>query len=246
MVEVKTAAIAEVFVVIKMWKTSEGFWKLIVEPGLNPNHPSHNTKSPMTASDMLCPGMARGLPSRPYFPIRGPNNMGTGQGGPTTDGVHGCISSKIFESQISEPTAAPDPVPYHRIDDKCEDKGKNDERNVFYTFCHSTRYDRGCRAAENQLEEEFSPKWHCRCQRLIIKRKILIAQNKQMLSSDHRIVTTEHQSPAEQQKSQRGNGKNNEVFRQDVDGIFGPCESRFHAGKSQIHKEYQNCREKDP
>ena len=71
-VEVSTATMAEVLVVMRICTISEGFWKLIVEPGLKPNQPSHRTKSPMTASDMLCPGMARGLPSLPYFPMRGP------------------------------------------------------------------------------------------------------------------------------------------------------------------------------
>ena len=53
MVDVITAAIAELLVVMSMCITSDGFWKLIVEPGLNPNQPSHNTNKPMTASDML-------------------------------------------------------------------------------------------------------------------------------------------------------------------------------------------------
>ena len=71
-VEVSTAAMAEVFVVIRIYMTSDGFSKLTVEPGLKPNQPSHRTNRPMTASDMLWPGIALGLPSLPYFPMRGP------------------------------------------------------------------------------------------------------------------------------------------------------------------------------
>ena len=52
-VEVSTAAMAEVFVVIRIYMTSDGFSKLIVEPGLKPNQPSHRTNRPMTASDCL-------------------------------------------------------------------------------------------------------------------------------------------------------------------------------------------------
>ena len=74
-VEVTTAAMAAVLVVIRMCTTSEGFWKLMVEPGLKPNQPSHRTNRPMTARDMLWPGMARGLPSLPYLPMRGPRSM---------------------------------------------------------------------------------------------------------------------------------------------------------------------------
>ena len=71
-VAVRTAAMAEVLVVIRMCITSAGFWKLMVEPGLKPNQPSHSTNRPITAKDMLWPGMARGFPSLSYFPMRGP------------------------------------------------------------------------------------------------------------------------------------------------------------------------------
>ena len=71
-VEVSTAAMAEVLVVIRMCITSDGVSKLMVEPGLKPNQPSHRTNRPITARDMLWPGMARGLPSLPYLPMRGP------------------------------------------------------------------------------------------------------------------------------------------------------------------------------
>ena len=43
-----------------------------VEPGLKPNQPSHRISTPRPKSGMLCPGIARGLPSAPYLPLRGP------------------------------------------------------------------------------------------------------------------------------------------------------------------------------
>ena len=42
------------------------------EPALKPNQPNHRTKTPITVKAMLWPGIARGLPSSPYLPIRGP------------------------------------------------------------------------------------------------------------------------------------------------------------------------------
>ena len=47
---------------------------LSVDPGLNPNQPSHRISTPRPNSGMLCPGIARGLPSGPYLPRRGPSN----------------------------------------------------------------------------------------------------------------------------------------------------------------------------
>ena len=74
MVEVSTAAMAEVLVVTRMCITSAGCWKLMVEPGLKPNQPSHSTNRPITARDILWPGMAWALPSLSYLPMRGPSS----------------------------------------------------------------------------------------------------------------------------------------------------------------------------
>ena len=44
-----------------------------VEPGLKPNQPSHRISTPSPKSGMLWPGIARGRPSLPYLPRRGPS-----------------------------------------------------------------------------------------------------------------------------------------------------------------------------
>src|SRR5687767_9555049 len=62
---------AAVLVVMKMCAIALAS-TAIVEPGLNPNHPSHSTKQPMTPDVKLCGGIAFTLPSAPYFPRRGP------------------------------------------------------------------------------------------------------------------------------------------------------------------------------
>ena len=50
---------------------------LSVEPGLNPNQPSHRISTPRPNSGMLCPGIARGSPFLPYLPRRGPRCSST-------------------------------------------------------------------------------------------------------------------------------------------------------------------------
>ena len=62
---------AAVFVVMKMCAIAFAS-TAIVEPGLNPNQPSHSTKQPMTPDVKLCGGIAFTLPSGPYLPRRGP------------------------------------------------------------------------------------------------------------------------------------------------------------------------------
>ena len=43
-----------------------------VDPGLNPNQPNARMKQPVSTITMSCPGIALGLPSRVYLPMRGP------------------------------------------------------------------------------------------------------------------------------------------------------------------------------
>src|SRR3979409_767662 len=43
-----------------------------VDPGLTPNQPNARMKQPHSTHMMSCPGIGLGLPSRVYFPIRGP------------------------------------------------------------------------------------------------------------------------------------------------------------------------------
>src|SRR5208337_3242273 len=46
-----------------------------VEPGLKPIQPNKRMKVPITTKARLCAGKARGLPSLPYLPRRGPRMM---------------------------------------------------------------------------------------------------------------------------------------------------------------------------
>src|SRR5688572_28228951 len=59
-------------VVMKMCAMAFGS-AAIVEPGLNPNQPSHNTRHPMNADVKLCGGIGFTLPSAPYLPSLGPS-----------------------------------------------------------------------------------------------------------------------------------------------------------------------------
>ena len=47
---------------------------LSVEPGLNPNQPISRMPTLSPNSGMLWPGIARGLPSGPYLPLRAPSS----------------------------------------------------------------------------------------------------------------------------------------------------------------------------
>jgi hypothetical protein len=45
-----------------------------VEPALKPNQPSQRIRTPRPTSGIEWPAITRGLPSEPYFPLRGPSS----------------------------------------------------------------------------------------------------------------------------------------------------------------------------
>ena len=173
-------------------------------------------------------------------------NQRPGQSRPAADRVHGGVPGEIHKAEIGQPAAAPDPVPDDGVDDQREHKGKEDERKVLDALGHRAGDDGGRRAAKHKLEKELAPERHGGSQRIVIKAEVRAAQHKQMLGADEGVVAAEHQPPAQQHKAQRGHGKDDKVFGQDVDAVFGAGKARLHRGKAQVHKEHEDRRQQHP
>src|SRR4051812_35943306 len=69
--------------------------------------------------------------------------------------MHLRASGKVPEAARLKEATSPHPMADDRINHDCHCQAENDERMVLDAFGDSTRYDRGRRASENQLEEEF-------------------------------------------------------------------------------------------
>ena len=86
-----------------------------VEPGLKPIQPNSRMNVPVTTKTMLCAGNARGLPSRPYLPMRGPRMMASAMAAEAADGVHhgraGEIDSSRARARMSCPSCDIQPPP---------------------------------------------------------------------------------------------------------------------------------------
>ena len=97
-----------------------------VEPGLNPNQPSHRIRTPSPKSGMLCPGIARGLPSRPYLPFRGAEQQQGREGAAGADQVDGRGAGEVLHPDdrgaqpvaVLQEAAAEHPVGADRVDDR--------------------------------------------------------------------------------------------------------------------------------
>ena len=91
---------------------------------------------------MWCPGMARGLPSLSYLPMRGPSTMIAGQRGDAAHGVDhaGAREVDVAEAevprvaQLGEPAAAPGPRTEDRVQRPAQ---KRPQSTKFFHFQRS-------------------------------------------------------------------------------------------------------------
>ena len=191
-------------------------------------------------------GYRLGLAVLAVFPDARAEDPCAREGRPAAHGVHDGVAGKVHEAEVGEPAAAPYPVADNRVDHEGEDKREDDERNVLHALRHGAGNDRGRRAAEDELEEELAPERDRRRERVIVERIVGAAENKQVLRADEWVVPAEHDAPAEQQKAQRGNGKNNEVFGKNIDGILRSGKAGLHACEAEVHEKDQDGGQKYP
>ena len=94
------------------------------DPGLNPNQPTSRMNTPMMANGTEWPGIARGFPSGPYLPMRGPRISAPISAAHTTDAVHDRRTGEVDEWRVElrEPAAAPEPVHDHRVDQRGDER----------------------------------------------------------------------------------------------------------------------------
>ena len=187
-----------------------------------------------------------GLPVLVVLPDAGPQDEGPRQGRPAPQGVDHRIAGKVQKAQVGQPAAAPDPVAHDGVDDQGEHKGEHDKGDVLDPLCHRAGHDGGGGAAEHQLEEELPPEGYVGGQGVVVEGEVALAQDKQVLGAEEGVVAAEHQPPAQEHKAKGGHGKDDEVFREDVHGVFRPGHARFERGKPQVHEEHQDGRQKDP
>ena len=79
-----------------------------VEPPLKPNQPSQRISTPRPNSGMLWPGIARGLPSGPYLPLRGPRKISAAS---AAVAPVRCTTEEPAKSCTPEPISANRPPP---------------------------------------------------------------------------------------------------------------------------------------
>src|SRR5699024_7827155 len=77
-----------------------------VDAPLKPNQQNQRMKTPSAAKVMLCPSIARGLPSLSYLPIRGPKIFA-----PTSAQIPPTICTAVEPAKSWKPSCASQPPP---------------------------------------------------------------------------------------------------------------------------------------
>jgi hypothetical protein len=102
----------------------------------------------------------------------------------------------------------------------------------FCSFGHAARYDGGGRRRKDGLKYQ-------------VGKAVGIISAQPAAQSDIRGadqsagIGAEHQAGADKPESQGSAGKIHDIFHHDIGGIFGPRKTRFHHGKSGLHKKDQ-------
>ena len=98
---------------------------VVVEPGLNPNQPSHRMNTPRAASGMLWPGIGLHFAVLAVFADARAQYHGAGQGHPAADGVDDGRAGEVDEAQFFQPAAAliqaaPGPAAENGVDERAD------------------------------------------------------------------------------------------------------------------------------
>ena len=133
-----------------------------VEPGLNPNQPKARIRAPAIPMGIWWPGIALGVPSFLYLPIRGSQNYSPGQGRNAAHHVHHPGAGKIHRAmaqtevgaQLGEPAAAPDPVAIDGVDEHGNEEAVDAEGQELPALRHGPGGDGGRGVHKDHLEEE--------------------------------------------------------------------------------------------
>ena len=164
----------------------------------------------------------------------------------TADHMDRAGTGVIVEAEGGKPTAAPDPVRFDGVDKQGNDRGVDAVGGELSSLCHSTRND-GCRRrAEHEVEHEEGRVGEAvrraGDKRLKVGKQVHVGQSDE--PCEH--VFAHHQRVAEEGKDHRADAEVHQVFHNDVTGVLGAGETRFHHSKSGLHPKYQRCADQKP
>ena len=220
-----------------------------VEPGLNPNQPSHRMSTPRPNSGMLWPGIARGLPSAPYLPWRGAEQQQRREGAGRADEVDRRRAGEVLHADVRlQPAAAEDPARGDRVDQRAEDDRVDDVDAELDALERRAPHDGQRDGAEDELEEPLRldrrvRQAHDREGRLRIAE---VAQEEAVGPDDVPERAAEREREPDRPVQEAGDREVGEDLRDDGARVLAAREADLEEGEAGLHEHHETAGDDHP
>ena len=141
-----------------------------------------------------------------------------------------------MESHLRQPSAAPDPVCFNRIDQSRNDAGVNAVGQELRPLCHSAGHDRRCGRTKHQVKYKVGP----------VKIRIICKNIKTRLTDQPHHVLSQKKAETNQDKHDCSNTEVHQVLHQNVTCILSPGKACLHHSKPCLHPEHQCSADQKP
>src|SRR3984885_1813795 len=117
-----------------------------VEPGLNPIHPNNKINVPLTTKTIFEAGNARGFPSAPYFPSRGPKII-----------ANAIAQNPPIECTTDDPATSTYPRPQRMLAPSCESQPPPQAKHPEIEYRTPPINNSQSRNAQNVIRSQIAP-----------------------------------------------------------------------------------------
>ena len=146
-----------------------------------------------------------------------------------------------MEAQLTEPSAAPDPVAGNGIDQQGDGGGVDAVGAELGALRHSAGDDGGGGGAEDGLENGVGPQGDAGG-----KDAAVILHDHGVKPAEEAGARAEHDAEADKPEAGGADAEVHQVLHQDVAGVFGPGEACFAHGEARLHEKDQRRAQQDP
>ena len=218
-----------------------------VEPGLNPNQPSHRISTPSPKSGMLCPGIARGSPFLPYLPRLGPRCSSTASAPVAPIRWTAVEPAKSCMPRLAlQPAAAEHPVRGDRVDEPGEDDRVDDVDAELDPLERRAPHDGERHGAEDELEEPL------RLDRRVgqahhgerLQRVAVVAQEEAVMADD--VADAEGEGEADRPVHERRDREVREDLRDHRARVLPAGETDLEEREAGLHEHHETAGDDHP
>ena len=181
----------------------------------------------------------------PISPNPRSQDYGPGQTRKAAHSMNNGRSGKILKAHLIEPTAPPFPEAADRVDEPGQDGAINQVRTDPHAASDGPRNDRRGRGGKDGLKQPVRLRTEGPVGGRFIASEPRATEGQVFVHACiDTIIARIHQAEADYKEEQDTDADIHRIFEQDVDGILRGIKTSLDHGKSGLHEEDQNGREK--